>query len=356
MDLWSSIPSLLRPSLRGSLIIALRWRVTSIRKWRRRALNVMLVCLVSNAKQTSLTTDPVPPVELIQQVGGQAEADYRAVGQEFFDIFVRYGGIKPTDRVLDVGCGCGRMAWALTRFLTSGTFEGFDITPEAIEWCQRNITSQFPHFRFQLADLHNAAYNPHAKGQARDYHFPYPDRSFDFTFLTSVFTHMLPQDLEHYAREITRTLKPRGRAVITFFILNDESERLLKEDQGRLSFQHSYAGGQVRVQDLSNPEAAIAYPEVTVRRILGESGLKLLHPIYFGSWCRRTATVTHQDLTIWERKSELRRLLSGIQVWATSRFFGKAGWRHKPLLVNEDGEKPERPATGEPPRQIRSGS
>jgi SAM-dependent methyltransferase len=282
---------------------------------------------MSNRKGTSVTTDLVPPLELIQQVGGKAEADYRAVGQEFFDIFVRYGGIRPTDRVLDVGCGCGRMAWALTRFLTSGSFEGFDITPEAIEWCQRNITSQFPYFKFQLADLYNAAYNPHAEVQARDYRFPYPNSSFDFTFLTSVFTHMLPQDLEHYAREIARTLKPRGRAVITFFILNNESERLLKESHGRLSFQHSYAGGQVRVQDPSNPEAAIAYPEVTVRKLLGQSGMRLLEPIYFGSWSGRAATVTYQDVTIWERKSDLRRVFDGLQAWATSRFFAKAGCR-----------------------------
>jgi SAM-dependent methyltransferase len=281
---------------------------------------------MSNRKGTSVTIDLVPSVELIQQVGGQAEADYRAVGQEFFDIFVRYGGIKPTDRVLDVGCGCGRMAWPLARFLTSGSFEGFDITPEAIEWCQRNIASRFPNFKFQLVDLHNAAYNPHAQVKARDYQFPYPDSSFDFIFLTSVFTHMLPQDLAQYAREIARTLKPGGRAVITFFILNDESDRLLKEGHGHLSFQHSYANGQVRVQDLSNPEAAIAYPEVTVRRLLGKSGITLLNPIYFGSWCGRAATVTYQDLTIWERKSELRRMLAGIRARVTSRFFPKTGW------------------------------
>ena len=35
--------------------------------------------------------------------------------------------------------------------------------------------------------------------RASDYAFPYPDGNFDFTFLTSAFTHVLPRDVEHGA-------------------------------------------------------------------------------------------------------------------------------------------------------------
>lgn len=266
-----------------------------------------------------MSTDLTPPESLIQIIGGLTAADYRAVGQQFFDIFVRYGGIKPTDRVLDVGCGCGRMAVPLTRYLTTGSYQGFDISGDVIEWCQKNITPQFPNFKFQLADISNSLYNPRGKYQAKDYKFPYADRSFDFTFLTSVFTHMLPQDLEHYTLEIARTLRPGGRAAITFFILNEESEQLLKTQPTKLSFPHSYAGGLVRLEDLSKPEAAVAYPEATVRRVLERSGLTLTKPIYFGSWCGRSGTVTFQDLTLSERKSGLRprHLARNILSWLT---------------------------------------
>lgn len=267
-----------------------------------------------------MAIDLAPPENLIQLVGGRDATDYWAVGQEFFDIFVRYGGLKASDRVLDVGCGCGRMALPLTGYLTTGSYEGFDISADAIEWCQKNITAQFPNFKFQLANLANSVYNRQGKHKARNYKFPYPDRSFDFTFLTSVFTHMLPREMEHYAREIARTLKPNGRAAITFFIWNEESERLTKTRPGELTFQHSY--GQVRVQQRSKPEAAIAYPEATVRRVLEESGLTLVEPIYFGSWCGRSGTVTFQDLTLSERQAgpRLQSETRSILGWLKSRF------------------------------------
>ena len=41
----------------------------------------------------------------------------------------------------------------------------------------------------------------------------------DVAFLTSVFTHMLPEDVEHYLDELARVLKPGGRTLITWFLL-----------------------------------------------------------------------------------------------------------------------------------------
>src|SRR5262249_46340342 len=73
----------------------------------------------------------VPPRDLELSVGGE----FRAVGDEFFAYFVDLGRLRPTDRVLDVGCGIGRMAVPLTRYLTAaGRYDGFDITARSIAW------------------------------------------------------------------------------------------------------------------------------------------------------------------------------------------------------------------------------
>ena len=45
------------------------------------------------------------------------DGDYRAIGLEYLGHYVTIGGLKPTDRVLDIGCGIGRMAVPLTQYL-----------------------------------------------------------------------------------------------------------------------------------------------------------------------------------------------------------------------------------------------
>lgn len=133
--------------------------------------------------------DDLTPPQRTLFVGGYA--DFKGVGEEFLRYFVELGGLKPHERVLDVGCGIGRMAVPLTTYLDkNGSYEGFDIVADGIHWCRKKITPKYPHFRFHLADVFNEKYNPHGRYRASEYHFPYERESFDFVFLTSVFTHI----------------------------------------------------------------------------------------------------------------------------------------------------------------------
>ena len=53
-------------------------------------------------------------------------------------------------------------------------------------------------FRFQQIDVSTELYNKEGRYQASEYRFPFPDDSFDFVMLGSVFTHMLPEDVANY--------------------------------------------------------------------------------------------------------------------------------------------------------------
>jgi len=146
------------------------------------------------------------------------------VGEEFLRYPVELGGLRPHESALGVGCGIGRMAVPLTRYLGDrGTYERLDVFPKGIGWCQENITPRHPNFRFQIADIRDKEYNPGERFTASEYEFPYEDASFDFVLLTSVFTHLLPDEVQNYLSEIERVLAPGERCFASFFLLNEES-------------------------------------------------------------------------------------------------------------------------------------
>ena len=254
---------------------------------------------------------PMPPLDLIRLLSGSgSEDDYRATGQLFRRLLLNPGGLKPTDRVLDVGCGIGRMAVALADHIAPpGSYDGFDIAPAAIHWCHEHVTPRWPHFRFHHADVFNAMYNPTSRVRARAYRFPYPSGTFDHVFLTSVFTHLLPADAAHYLAEVARVLKPGGRVFATFFLLHQERlERVraggmvgLFRDMRRYKNQPLAGGepvgyGDCFYHDPQVLEAAVGYDRQWVTDQIRACGLTADATIYYGDWCGHPSEWDGQDV------------------------------------------------------------
>jgi ubiquinone/menaquinone biosynthesis C-methylase UbiE len=238
----------------------------------------------------------VPPESMIF-VG---DGDFEATGKEFLKYFVEFAGVAPNSRVLDVGCGIGRMAVPLTKYLTSGEYYGFDIVKSGIDWSVENISSKFPNFHFEHANVYNKNYNPDGRTSAETFVFPYSDAFFDFAFLTSVFTHMLPAAVDNYMSEIARVLKPGASCLITFFLLNDESLRLVKSGRSTLNFKREIEG--CLSISRHNPESAIAYKEEIVRGMFDKHDLAIVEPIRFGSWCERENGLSYQDIIVAKKR------------------------------------------------------
>jgi SAM-dependent methyltransferase len=259
----------------------------------RRSLKHLYLSALDLSDMPARRREMVPP-RTMYFVG---DGDYKAVGLEFRELFTEYGGLKPEHRVLDVGCGIGRMAVPLTGYLAgSGDYHGFDIVKKGVEWCQANITPRYPNFHFLHSDVRNKFYNPNGAYEASSYRFPYDDGSFDFIFLTSVFTHMFPADMENYSSEITRVLRPGGTCFITMFLLNEESQSLIEKKMSTQNFVYKLEG--CVTADPENPEGSLAFEETYVRSMFGRFGLSIREPVHCGSWCGRTEFLSYQDVVI----------------------------------------------------------
>ena len=216
-------------------------------------------------------------------------------GRLYLDLFQEYGGLEPGGAVLDIGCGPGRMANQMTEFIDStGSYCGIDVVKSCVRHCNREFGSGRSNFHFSHMDVYNGRYNKRGKLLASEYEFPYPDASFDFIILISVFTHMLEKDTSHYISEISRLLAPSGRAFMTFFLLDEERAASISRGESRFK----YPEGTCYVQRSGQPEFAVAYPVTAITDLLAQSGLDVLGQVNYGSWNGERSGLEFQDIVV----------------------------------------------------------
>jgi SAM-dependent methyltransferase len=145
----------------------------------------------------------VPPEPLRVRVHGDADlAGFEMVARGIAGILraaippdVDFG---PCCRVLDFGCGCGRVLRYVQPFCGGAAFSGTDIDEEAIAWCQRALG----HLGTFSA---NAAWPP----------LGFADATFDLIYAVSVFTH-LPEDMQDaWLAELQRVARPGAYILLT---------------------------------------------------------------------------------------------------------------------------------------------
>lgn len=219
-----------------------------------------------------------PPLHLRRHVGPLRT--FEASGAEFMSYLRLLLDLRPNAQLLDIGCGCGLMALYLKDYLDSnGTYAGVDIHGPSIEWCTSHITTPHPNFRFT---------------QISDFKLPFAQQSFDAILLKSVFTHLRPAELESYLSEIARLLKPNGRCLATFFLLNDEQRALAAN--GRNALRFDWGDEQWRYVYENSPESASAYDENYILELIHKHNLELREQIRYGTWTGRKNGLSFQDL------------------------------------------------------------
>jgi SAM-dependent methyltransferase len=237
-----------------------------------------------------------PPKLLIDKIGGGGAMGFKSVGLNFLGHFIHKAGLSCDARVLDIGCGVGRMAYALAHYLApDGVYRGFDVCQESIDWANGSIGKTHPNFAFQQIDLRHDLYNPEGTVAPLEFKFPYEDDSFDFVFLTSVFTHMSAPEIRAYLKEIRRVLMSGGTCLLTAFLMDEISTKLCKEGKSSQNFVHSWDEGFT--VDPEQPENAVAFEEGLFLKWLEEAGFET-RACFPGYWSGRLFGHNYQDMLV----------------------------------------------------------
>jgi len=242
--------------------------------------------------------DHYPPISLRRRVGFLTGFD--GVPCEFIAYLKLLCDLKPTSRVLDMGCGCGLLELELEKVVTRGECCGFDIHRPSINWASKHIGGRNPHFRFIHADIYNEAYWPAGKLDARTFLAQFRVSPFDIIVAKSLFTHMLPDELSLYFEAVAANLTADGKAMLTFFLLNEDQSRLEALSRNQIAFLPPEGDSTHRIRYQNAPTAAVAYQEKTLAVRLALAGLQVVETRY-GSWSGRDDGLSLQDILIVSR-------------------------------------------------------
>jgi len=113
----------------------------------------------------------------------------RAIAGRLLDCFL---GPQDSRRILDAGCGTGRILQFLRQY---GTPLGIDLAGEALQWAARR--------------------DPSVLCQASLLHLPFPAETFDLVTSFDVLYHRRVSDDRQALRELARVCKPGGYLLVT---------------------------------------------------------------------------------------------------------------------------------------------
>src|SRR5215831_4375293 len=218
----------------------------------------------------------LPPNHLRIRVGSgnrifNGHVDFIQTSSRCWLAFLSRGYCTSSSDVVELGCGCGRIARALRdpRWdpWFDGTYVGVDIDNEMIEYCRNNFPAE--RFEFITSPHRSKTYSSEnlcvASETAFDLAIAAPE-SKDFVYSVSLYSHLLETEALDYLRETYRILRVGGIMYMTFFCIEHV------ELGGRWTFKHRH--GHAHVESARYPEAAVAYDQAFMTELVTNCGFR----------------------------------------------------------------------------------
>ena len=244
--------------------------------------------------------------EMNDWVGG---SDPEAVGEACKGILDRYLPINTNSRLLDFGCGVGRVLLSVLKHQPEvSRIAGFDIMPQVISFCDAYIASTFPQTTFELIQGSNDHYDQFiaaAGASAPKSHTLLQSQygsAFTGAYAFSVFTHVEVVDFRSLLLLLSNLLEPGGMLLFTAFLLTPFSRHSIEHGTTRFPLSQSAieAHGNILIGNPADRLGFIAFDLALVEQMVFEAGLIVTH-IEHGSWVDGQFSASLQDVIVCRR-------------------------------------------------------
>lgn len=134
-------------------------------------------------------------------IGANTKEAYEK-GAESIISLLRNEGLNPNSKILDIGCGTGRLASKLIGYLREeGAYYGVDLSKKAIEFCKSRYRRENFHFM-----------------KSEPTKLPFSSEKFDFIIFYTVFMHNYPDEIKALLQQCGELLAEDGKIIADIFL------------------------------------------------------------------------------------------------------------------------------------------
>jgi ubiquinone/menaquinone biosynthesis C-methylase UbiE len=175
---------------------------------------------------------PVPGIyETLYEQHAERHDDYTVVGEgiERFGrlelAILHKEGLQPTQTLVDLGCGIGRLAAQVVPWLEGGHYIGTDISQQILTRAAHRIAVVVPNPPCEVTWIKQS-----------DNTFPIPDATVDMVCAFSVFTHTEHEDTYNILKDARRIVRLGGTFVLSCLPMDLDASRVIFVNSSKVDF------------------------------------------------------------------------------------------------------------------------